>query len=98
MPKGKKFGGRKAGTPNKVTASTRDALKRFIDSQQSEVERAFKKLQPKDKVFAYARLLPFVTPQYSAINFSLKNMSEEDLQFIIEHLKNNLDEQEDGTD
>lgn len=94
MPKGKKFGGRKAGTPNRVTQSTREALKTFLQAQQSEVEKAFKKLSPKEKVFAYTRLLPFITPQYSAINFSLKNMTEEDLQFFAEHLKSNLNEQE----
>lgn len=92
MPKGRKFGGRKAGTPNKVTASTREALKQFLDNQRPEVEKAFKKLSPKEKVYAYTRLLPFITPQYSAVNFGLKNMSEDDLQVIVDHLKNSLNE------
>lgn len=98
MPKGKKFGGRKAGTPNKITVNTREALRTFLGAQQREVEKAFKKLSPKEKVFAYTRLLPFITPQYSAVNFSLKNMTEEDLQHIVDHLKTTINEEQDGID
>lgn len=96
MPKGKKYGGRKAGVPNKVTASTRETLKQFLDDQRPEFEKAFKKLSPKEKVYAYTRLLPFITPAYQAINFSLRNMSEDDLKYIVDHLKDNLDEQEEA--
>lgn len=85
--KGKKTGGRKKGTPNKTTASIREALKTFIDDKRPDFEKAFTKLSPKEKVLAFTRLLPFVTPQYSAISFDLNNMTEDDLEIIENHLR-----------
>lgn len=93
MPKGQKFGGRQKGTPNKVTAGTREALKNFLEAQRPEFEKAFIKLSPKEKVYAYTKLLPFITPQYSSINFSLSQMSEDDLQFLISKLKEQFHEE-----
>lgn len=85
--------GRKRGSPNKVTATVREALKSFIEDQRPEFEKAFAKLKPKEKVQAYTRLLPFVTPAYQAINFSLNQMTEDDLKIIIDQLKQQTDEQ-----
>lgn len=58
-----------------------------MEGQRGEVEKAFKKLSPKEKVLAYARFLPFVTPQYSSISFNLSEMSEEDLEHLENHLR-----------
>jgi hypothetical protein len=98
MPKGAKFGGRQKGVPNKTTASMRESLKIFLEAQRPEVEKAFKKLSPKEKVFAYTRLLPFVTPQYSSTNFSLKNMTDDDLEFVLQKIKEEVNDQETSID
>lgn len=88
--KGKKTGGRKKGVPNKVTADMRESLKLFMQLQRPEMEKAFKRLNPKEKVRAYSRFLPFVTPAYSSVTFDLKNMSEDDLEMIEQHLRRKL--------
>ncbi len=85
--KGKKTGGRKKGVPNKITANIRESLKAFMGAQRPEVEKAFKKLSPKEKVLAYARFLPYVTPSYQSISFDLENLSEEDWEIIEERLR-----------
>lgn len=85
--KREKTGGRKRGVPNKLTANIRESLKAFMEAQRPEVEKAFKKLSPKEKVYAYSRFLPYVTPAYQSISFDLNNMSEEDLSIIENHLR-----------
>ena len=90
-----KSGGRKAGIPNKVTGQMRSLLSDFMNEQWPNVQTAFSKLEPKEKVFAFTRLLPFITASYSAINLSLANMSEADLQVVLERVKNEINEEED---
>lgn len=85
--KRKRLGGRKKGVPNKITASIRDSLKKFMEDQRPEVEKAFKKLSPKEKVLAYARFLPYVTPSYQSISMDLNSMSEEDLEAFERRLR-----------
>lgn len=75
------------GTPNKLTASIREQLKTFMENQRPAVEKAFEKLSPKEKVLAYSRFLPYVTPAYQSISFDLNNMSEEELTIIENHLR-----------
>lgn len=89
MPKGKKYGGRKAGTPNRTTAQMRQLLSEFTQKKWPEVQRAFSKLSAKEKVIAYTRLLKFTMPEYSNINFSLNQFSENDLEMLLNHLKEN---------
>lgn len=99
MAKRKKTGGRAAGTPNKITATTREALKLFLEAQRPEVEKAFKKLSPKEKVFAYTRLLPFITPQFASVNCHLDSMDTRDAkviyQFVKQEIQPNADEARD---
>ncbi|HYC83886.1 MAG TPA: hypothetical protein VEB86_01635 [Chryseosolibacter sp.] len=74
----------------------RETLGAFMDKKWPTVEKAFNRLKDKDKVFAFTKLLPFITPQYSSINFSLKNMTEQDLETIINHLKNSENEEQEN--
>jgi len=84
--KGKKTGGRKKGTPNKIPgmASIRSELTRFV--QEKGVPAMFKKfnrLTATNQLFFLTRLLPFVTAQYSNVSMRLQDMSEEDLELIL---------------
>lgn len=65
----------------------REQLKTFLEKQRPEFEKAFKKLNPREKVRAYSRLLPFVTPAYQSISLELENMSEEQLLQFENYLK-----------
>ena len=90
-----KTGGRTPGAKNKVSAPMRVLLSDFLSAEWANVQTAFSKLDPVQKVQAFSRLLPFVTPSYSAIDFSLRNMSEADLQLVLERVKNEINEEED---
>jgi len=85
--KGKKTGGRKKGIPNRATVEMRSLLKGFLLQQWPEVKKAFEDLEGKEKIVAFSRLLPFVAPQYQAMSLSLHNMSEEDLQTLVDHVR-----------
>jgi len=44
----------------------------------------------------FIRLLPFVMPAYQSI--SLSTLSEQDLEFLVNHIKQQLTNEEDATD
>lgn len=85
--KGKKTGGRIKGVPNKLTPSIREMLTWFVQQEWPGVKKAFGKLSPYQKVIAFSKILPFVAPQYQSISFNLKDLPEQDLQFVLEKLK-----------
>lgn len=85
--KGKKTGGRTAGTPNRLTTPMRRAILDIIAKQWPKVEADLAKLKPKDRLQIIVKLLPFVAPQFSSVNLSLNSMPLEDLEMIAEFVK-----------
>ena len=50
-PKGTpKTGGRKAGTPNKVTQDAREWLTQLVEGNREQIERDLQSLDPKDRL------------------------------------------------
>ena len=90
-----KTGGRKKGVSNKITTTIRESLRAFMECKRPDVEKAFDKLSNRDKVNAYAKFLPFITPSYSSINFELSNMTDEDLEIIETYLRKKYSENSD---
>lgn len=63
----KKTGGRKKGTPNKMTLTIREQLKNAIEPFLETMEETINDIvEPKDKVDAIAKILPFVVPKYQS--------------------------------
>lgn len=89
--KGYKTGGRIKGTPNRLTSSTRESLKKFIDDNRSEMETLFKALSPRDRWLIYEKLLSYVIPRYSNVNMNITQMSDEEIQLLINTLKTQRD-------
>ena len=52
-----KLGGRKKGTPNKVTADIRQRIKTFVENEFDSVVADFSGLEAKDKVALFERFL-----------------------------------------
>lgn len=99
MAIGKKTGGRRPGSVNKLTAGIREPLKLFLENKWPDMEKKFSKLSPKDQWLLYEKLLSYAVPRYSHVNMALSQMSEQDLELIIGHLKENLNhEHEDEQD
>ena len=66
---GKKFGGREAGTPNKLTKELRSALKNILHQEIELLPEHFNKLEPKDRLELLIKLLPFALPKIEAVNY-----------------------------
>lgn len=60
---GQKFGGRQAGTPNRLTTETREVLKQALQKEIDMLEIHLSSLSPKDRLELLAKLLPFIMPK-----------------------------------
>lgn len=70
MPKGKKYGGRKKGTPNKVTGKARMIAQNLVDDNKDKFEAEMEKLSGKDYCEVYLKLLAFVAPKLKAVDLT----------------------------
>ena len=84
MPKGVKYGGRKAGTPNKVTKTVREAIGSLLDAYMNgDPEHPdqkvrdglfyddFFKLKPKDRVFYAEKFAAYVAPKMQSVSMDI---------------------------
>ncbi len=58
-----KTGGRKAGTPNKVTGALREFVVSLLDENRERVAADMKKVSAKDRLQIFERLLSYVIPR-----------------------------------
>ena len=67
---GKKFGGRKKGTPNKLTKELRIVLKDLIYYELEGLEERLNNLSDQDRIEFIIKLIPYVLPKLEKINHS----------------------------
>jgi len=83
----KKFGGRKAGEPNKSTKEIRDLLKAFLEKEIESLSQTFSLIKgPEKRLELLIKILPFVVPKAQEI--TLEMLSDYKLDFLVETLKN----------
>lgn len=89
-----KTGGRKAGTPNKVTADLRQWITTFIDDNREQIQKDWAQLEPKDRIQLFEKLLKYALPTLQAMQLQTEfdRMTESDLDRIIDELKKNSNE------
>lgn len=63
-----KTGGRKKGTPNKITKNLRKALKAIIKKELDELPKLLSKLSEHQRLLILVKLLPFVLPKIESVN------------------------------
>ena len=68
MAVGVKTGGRKVGTPNKVSAEMRQLLKQIISDELEALPATLEQLPGKDRLEAVLKLMPFVLPKVESID------------------------------
>ena len=85
---GRKFGGRKVGTPNRITVELRYWLTMFLEARVAQIESDWNKLKPAQRVAYFERLLKICLPPPSGeqISSTFDNLSDEDLHSIIHKL------------
>ena len=97
--KGQKTGGRKAGTPNRVTKQVRDSLHELFNNNFSKIETALQALEdePTQYLSAWSKLLPFFAPRVYSIStidapdwVQFLQLSQEEKQAKIIELKAQL--------
>ena len=65
---GKKFGGRKKGTPNILTSEMRDILKNVMLNRLSKIDELLDQLPPKEQMDILVKLMPYVFPKLETIS------------------------------
>ncbi len=71
---GKKFGGRKKGTQNKVTTDLRASIKLFLDNNWSQAQAEFDELGAKDKLAFLEKLLKYALPTLQATTLDVPQL------------------------
>lgn len=73
-PKGTpKTGGRKKGTPNKVTAPLKELIKQFAIDKWPEFLESWENMESnKDKCDAYTKVLQYLLPKMASVDVSGK--------------------------
>src|SRR5688500_12541527 len=81
--------GRPKGKPNKATGDLRQWINSFIDQNRDQMQRDWKKLQPRERIFLFEKLLKYSLPtlQSTSLTADIENMTEEQLDYIIEKIK-----------
>ena len=74
MAKGIKTGGRTAGTVNKTTAETKELLQKIVSNELDNIQGILNKLEPKERIDAVIKLLPYIVPKQSEIAIENKEM------------------------
>ena len=74
MAKGIKTGGRTAGTVNKTTAETKELLQKIVSNELDHIEGMLNKLEPKERIDAVIKLLPYIVPKQQEIAIDSKPM------------------------
>ena len=64
---GKKFGGRKKGTPNRLTKELRTILKNVLYNELDNIEELLDSLEPKERLELVIKLIPFILPKVGKI-------------------------------
>lgn len=81
--------GRPVGTSNKTTVHFRQWIGEFLDGQRSQVIKDWQKLEPKDRILMFEKLMRFVLPtlQSTTLQSDFEKLTDEQLNQIINELK-----------
>lgn len=66
MARGVKTGGRKKGTPNRLTGSVKEMINLAITQELEQLPDLLRNLGPKEKADFLVKLLPYVMPKADA--------------------------------
>lgn len=91
-----RLGGRRKGTPNKVTGDLRAAIKEFAEDNFDEFIKSWKEIKiPKCKCDVYVALCKFVLPTLSSVDMSAQ-LEQKTFSDELEELSKETTEEADG--
>ena len=65
---GIKYGGRKMGTPNKLTKELRSLLKEVVFNELENIDERLDELEPKQMLELVLKLTPYVFPKIETVS------------------------------
>lgn len=91
---GKKFGGRKAGTPNADNRQIKEFLTDLINDNRETIISDLETLESKDRIAILEKFMSYVVPKQKSIeaNVSFDSLSESELNTIIDELTKNIEQ------
>lgn len=57
---GRKYGGRKKGTPNKITGTVKEMINKTLTKELESLPKLLSELSPKERVDAVIKFLPYL--------------------------------------
>ncbi|HLN20616.1 MAG TPA: DUF5681 domain-containing protein [Bacteroidales bacterium] len=83
--------GRKPGKPNMITYDMREALRTILEAEIKTLPELLKQMNPEKRADVLAKLLQYVAPKMQNVEMQTEfdKMTDEQLDMIIERLKNN---------
>ena len=88
MAKGIKTGGRKQGSKNRLTGTVKEMLHLAIKNEIQHLPRTIEMLEPREKVDAIIKLLPYLIPKADQIQTSPGNTMKDTHSFITNIMEN----------
>ena len=91
--KDKKTGGRKKGTPNKVTAFSKSIIQDIIDKYTSsdKFTEDFGRLDPKDRIEVIIKLTGFVLPKPQSVDVNMNTETKKTIEDKLRELSKEND-------
>lgn len=92
VPKGVRIGGRRKGTPNRITKDLRERISTFLEDNWEEAEKTWTEIKdPRDKLRLFIELASFAVPKMQAVSLDAKvsaaDSVEDDLCRLAEEEK-----------
>ena len=89
---GKKFGGRKKNTPNKITSNLREWLEKLINKNRLQIERDIKALSPKDRLQVLEKFMQYTIPRMKSIETKIdfNQLTDNQLENVIDELTKDM--------
>lgn len=75
--------GRPKGAVNKTTAETKELLQKIVSNELDNITDLLSKLEPKERIDAVIKLLPYIVPKQSEIIIEPKEFEREPLTITL---------------
>lgn len=70
--RGRIAGGRKKGTPNKVTRERRELISEFLDKEWVNFQEMYERADEETKLKIYMEMIPYTTPKMASVEYKEK--------------------------
>lgn len=94
--KGRKTGGRKKGTPNKVGSALKEQIREVLDAYQSsgQMSEDFMSIEPRERLTIAEKLMGYILPKMKSVDVDMRVEQSEELKSARDTLRAYADEEE----